>query len=224
MFHHARYVVSLAIDTRYIFHLHGSLIVFVSAAALTVVAADYGFGEHYWTIDPVDAPISLKIFYATQVLYIFLVILPKGKFCWAGAGLTILEDIAILLFPIPELRKLKLSFAKKVGVFFMFGIGSFACVASMVRLRYMVHFVHTLDATWENVDVVIESFIEICLAIICGNLPALRPLISRIRNKVTSWFTSPAQAVQQSGATESTSGRLVPPKESNEELHVIVAS
>lgn len=43
---------------------------------------------------------------------------------WVGAVFSIVEDIAILVLPIPELLKLDLSFRKKIAVFFMFSVGS----------------------------------------------------------------------------------------------------
>ena len=42
---------------------------------------------------------------------------------WASAGFNILQDILIVLLPIPELRILQLSARKKIGVHAMFGLG-----------------------------------------------------------------------------------------------------
>lgn len=50
----------------------------------------------------------------------------------------------------------------------------------MVRLKYMVTFANSMDATWDNVDIVVWSIIEVACAIVCGSLPALRPLLSKI--------------------------------------------
>ncbi|KAJ4214041.1 hypothetical protein NW759_010567 [Fusarium solani] len=99
---------------------------------------------------------------------------------YAGAVFSIVEDIAILILPIPELLKLQLGGRKKAALLFMFSIGSFACVTSMVRLKYLVSFASTLDATWDNVYVVIWSMIELSCALICASLPALRPLIQML--------------------------------------------
>lgn len=43
---------------------------------------------------------------------------------WAGAIFSILEDIVILVLPIPEVLKLQLTLKKKIAVCLMFGIGS----------------------------------------------------------------------------------------------------
>ncbi|EEU42187.1 uncharacterized protein NECHADRAFT_79864 [Fusarium vanettenii 77-13-4] len=93
---------------------------------------------------------------------------------YAGAVFSIVEDIAILILPIPELLKLQLGGRKKAALLFMFSIGSFACVTSMVRLKYLVSFASTFDATF------IWSMIELSCALICASLPALRPLIQML--------------------------------------------
>lgn len=82
---------------------------------------------------------------------------------YSGAVCSIVEDIVIMLMPIPELLKLKLSRRKKAALVFMFSLGSLyvhpcpriaavaansrnsACVTSMVRLKYLVAFANTLD-------------------------------------------------------------------------------
>lgn len=43
---------------------------------------------------------------------------------WAGAVFSIVEDLVILVLPIPELLKLQLSLQKKIAVFLMFSVGS----------------------------------------------------------------------------------------------------
>ncbi|TKW48676.1 hypothetical protein CTA1_5936 [Colletotrichum tanaceti] len=99
---------------------------------------------------------------------------------YGGAVSSILEDLVLIVMPVPELLKLRLSARKKAALVFMFGVGSFACVASMVRLKYLVTFVHSFDATWDNVYLVVWSSVELNLAIICGSLPALRSLLKKI--------------------------------------------
>ncbi|KAG7416557.1 Satratoxin biosynthesis SC1 cluster protein 4 [Fusarium oxysporum f. sp. raphani] len=109
---------------------------------------------------------------------------------YAGAITSIVEDIVILILPIPELLKLQLNRGKKIALLLMFSIGSFACVTSMIRLKYIVDFGNTLDAAWDNVYVVIWSIIELSCALICASLPALRPLLQMIPGVLSSTKTS----------------------------------
>ncbi|TEA11261.1 Satratoxin biosynthesis SC1 cluster protein 4 [Colletotrichum sidae] len=99
---------------------------------------------------------------------------------FGGAALSIFEDLVLFIMPIPELLKLQLGPKKKLALVFMFGIASVACIASMIRLKYLISYANTFDSTWDNVDVVLWSSIELNLAIVCGSLPALRPLFKKI--------------------------------------------
>ncbi|EGY13935.1 uncharacterized protein VDAG_00617 [Verticillium dahliae VdLs.17] len=217
---------------------------------INIAVADFGFGLHYWDVDPTKGATILQMFWTAQMFYILVQVTAKASILilfwriftarwfritvwgggiflvthgllflllivfqclpvraiWdksldakclnitavglAGAAFSIFEDIAILLMPIPEVRKLQLTLKKRVAVCLMFGIGSFACVTSMVRLKYMVSFANSSDPTWENVDIVIWSIIEVTCAIICGSLPTLRPLLQKVPGLLSSGRTS----------------------------------
>ncbi|GKT97107.1 integral membrane protein [Colletotrichum tofieldiae] len=105
---------------------------------------------------------------------------------YAGAVFSIAEDLVILALPIPELLKLQLNIRKKIALGFMFSLGSFACITTMVRLKYLVMFSSTFDTTWDNVDIVIWSIIEEFCAILCASLPALRPLLQKVPQLFTT--------------------------------------
>ncbi|KAK2015235.1 hypothetical protein LZ32DRAFT_636537 [Colletotrichum eremochloae] len=103
---------------------------------------------------------------------------------YVGAVCSILADVLLVILPIPEVLKLQLSGKNKTALFFLFALGSLACVASIVRLQYLVSFANSYDASYENVMTVIWSAVELNLAIICGSLPSLRPLFKRARPAV----------------------------------------
>ncbi|OLN85391.1 hypothetical protein CCHL11_07980 [Colletotrichum chlorophyti] len=105
---------------------------------------------------------------------------------YAGAVFSIIEDLVILALPIPELVKLQLNIRKKIALGFMFSLGSFACITTMVRLKYLVMFSSTFDTTWDNVDIVIWSLAESFCAILCASLPALRPLLQKVPRLFTT--------------------------------------
>ncbi|CZR64379.1 uncharacterized protein PAC_14277 [Phialocephala subalpina] len=100
-----------------------------------------------------------------------------GAIGYAGAAFSIVEDLVILVLPIPQLNTLQLPLNKKVGLMLMFSVGSFACVTSMVRLKYLAQIDTSFDITWDNANVLIWSVIECAATVICACLPALRPLI-----------------------------------------------
>ncbi|KAK1522397.1 uncharacterized protein CCOS01_10109 [Colletotrichum costaricense] len=103
-----------------------------------------------------------------------------------GAACSILEDIVLIILPVPELMRLQLDKKKKVALFGMFALGSFACVASMIRLKQLVYFAHTFDPTWDYVGVIDWSCAELNAAVMCSSLPALRPLFVKALVLVSS--------------------------------------
>ena len=102
---------------------------------------------------------------------------------WSHAAVNILQDFLIILLPISELRRLHLDWTKKLGVIFMFGLWSFVCITSIVRLYSLRTFGLTADPTWDNVNTTIWSSLEICTAMVCASLPAMRAAYSRILRK-----------------------------------------
>ncbi|KAK1997403.1 hypothetical protein LX36DRAFT_73664 [Colletotrichum falcatum] len=105
---------------------------------------------------------------------------------YAGGALTITYDCILMLLPLPQLLKLNVSVRKRLVLIFLLALGSFACVASMVRLKFLVSFSNTFDPTWDNVETLVWSTLEINLAMICGSLPALRPLFIRVQEAMGS--------------------------------------
>ncbi|KAK7450920.1 integral membrane protein [Colletotrichum acutatum] len=105
---------------------------------------------------------------------------------YGGAACSILEDIVLIVLPVPELMRLQLDKKKKAALLGMFALGSFACVASMVRLKQLVSFAHTFDPTWDYVGVIDWSCAELNAAVMCSSLPALRPLFVKALVLVSS--------------------------------------
>ncbi|KAK2059663.1 hypothetical protein LY76DRAFT_592122 [Colletotrichum caudatum] len=103
---------------------------------------------------------------------------------YAGAALTITYDCILIVLPIPQLWRLNMSMRKRLVLILVLGLGSVACIASMVRLKFLVTFSNTYDATWDNVEIFEWSTLEINLAMICGSLPALRPLFSKMKGRM----------------------------------------
>ncbi|KAF7560062.1 hypothetical protein G7046_g4092 [Stylonectria norvegica] len=127
---------------------------------------------------------------------------------WSNAGISIALDIWMLAIPMSQLRALSLDWRKKVGVGMMFGVGalyvappllavlvrlrhvvlteaSSVTVVSILRLRSLVKFgTHSLNPTWEYLDVSKWSTIEINVGIICTCMPSLRLVLVRLFPKL----------------------------------------
>ncbi|KAI4602559.1 hypothetical protein KJ359_009807 [Pestalotiopsis sp. 9143b] len=103
--------------------------------------------------------------------------LNEGLIIFSGSIVSIVEDVVLMLLPIPELRKLQVSGRKRWGVAIMFAFASFGTIASIIRLRYLLVLDEGYDSTWKDVDVVVWSLIENLMAVVCGSLPSLRPYV-----------------------------------------------
>ncbi|KAJ4295015.1 hypothetical protein N0V90_007023 [Kalmusia sp. IMI 367209] len=83
------------------------------------------------------------------------------------AAISIALDFWILGIPLWQIWGLKMHWKKKLGVVLMFGVGTFVTVVSILRLRALVNFAASSNASWEFYDVSVWSTIEICVGIMC---------------------------------------------------------
>jgi hypothetical protein len=70
----------------------------------------------------------------------------------------------------------------------------------MIRLKFVLKYANTYDSTWDNVDVIKWSLIEILAACICGNLMPLHPLADKILHGIRSLFSGHAGPSLKSSA------------------------
>ncbi|KAI1398983.1 hypothetical protein F4819DRAFT_466757 [Hypoxylon fuscum] len=99
---------------------------------------------------------------------------------------NMVNDIVVLMVPIPEILQLQMSKNKKLAVCGVMLLGGFVCVASVVRIWAFAEFIGTIDLTWASAHVFLWSSIEPAVGILSACLPSLRPLYRRAKNKVTS--------------------------------------
>lgn len=115
----------------------------------------------------------------------------------AGAISSMTTDVILMLLPMPVLWTLQISRMKRIGLVFIFAVASLGIVASAVRFSYLVKLngdtdetckalpltsiyeSRTDNSTGNNVDVTVWSLIEILCTVVCGSIPAMRPLLSR---------------------------------------------
>ncbi|KAL6399824.1 hypothetical protein AUP68_17232 [Ilyonectria robusta] len=104
---------------------------------------------------------------------------------WSNATICIVLDLWLLAVPLSQLRTLNLDWKKKVGVGMMFCVGTFVTIVSTLRLQVVIKLgSHAENATWEFIDVVKWSTIEINVGIICACMPSLRLGIARLFPRV----------------------------------------
>lgn len=108
------------------------------------------------------------------------------------AGVNILLDLIILTLPIPKLKNLNVSVARKIGLAATFLVGLITTSASIVRLRYLITWGDSTNPTWDYNDTAMASTYECHLAIICACMPSMANLWQRLRRgrKVSEIQTS----------------------------------
>lgn len=84
----------------------------------------------------------------------------------------------IYALPIPTLFKLSLPINQRIGLMILFGFGGVIVVASSFR-AYWIHYTlfETYDVTWEGFQIWLWTAVETNVGVICGCIPALKPLL-----------------------------------------------
>ncbi|RMZ21019.1 hypothetical protein D0859_14973 [Hortaea werneckii] len=123
---------------------------------------------------------------------------------FAGAGINIALDLAILLLPVPKLLKLEVSWPRKIGILATFSMGTFSIICSIIRLKSLIEWGHTTNATWDYNTVAVWSTIEGASTVICANMPQMAGPIKRgwqqSFGKISSYATGKLSTTKNSGS------------------------
>ncbi|KAF3031781.1 hypothetical protein E8E11_000960 [Didymella keratinophila] len=106
--------------------------------------------------------------------------LDVGAIGFANSALAIIQDLIILFMPMPGLWGLQMKRSRKIAVAFMFAVGAFGCITTIIRLHSLAGFKISLDPTWDYTNVVIWTGAELAAGIVCASLPAVRQLLMMI--------------------------------------------
>jgi hypothetical protein len=99
---------------------------------------------------------------------------------YAVSGFALVQDILLLILPLAFIRNLHMKRYRKIAVGFMFAIGTFGAVATLMRLPSLSTFKISIDPTWDYVAITTWSQLELCAGFICVSLPSIRILLARI--------------------------------------------
>ncbi|KAH6621293.1 hypothetical protein B0J18DRAFT_222709 [Chaetomium sp. MPI-SDFR-AT-0129] len=95
----------------------------------------------------------------------------------AQAVLNIVTDGVIIVLPIPTIHGLNMGLKQRVTVGLILGLGSAACIASIVRVAYVRAMVNDPDVTFTQCSAAVWSLLEMNLGILCNALAALKPFV-----------------------------------------------
>ncbi|TVY84365.1 hypothetical protein LSUE1_G000882 [Lachnellula suecica] len=113
---------------------------------------------------------------------------PIVDFFYAFSAINIVHDVLLFLLPIPTLWALRLSKFQRVVLCILFSKGSFACIASVVRLSQLHYLTKGIDFSYSGAGVLNWSVIEVGTAIICASISALHPLATEYLPKLLPCF------------------------------------
>ncbi|KAI9825208.1 MAG: hypothetical protein M1826_007065 [Phylliscum demangeonii] len=118
----------------------------------------------------------------------------RVAFFLSAGTLSVLVDCGTLMAPMFMVWRLQASMRRKLALTFMFCLGGFVCVAGIVRLPYVARISFGADPSWRSTPALFWSNIEICIGIVCGCLPTLRPVVRvssdslySLKGRVSAW-------------------------------------
>ncbi|KAF9873915.1 integral membrane protein [Colletotrichum karsti] len=102
----------------------------------------------------------------------------------ATAVANIVSDIMLFALPLPIVVKLQIPRRQKIGLFFIFAVGSLTVVTSIVRVSLLPAMLTSLDQSWAISYASLWIIIEANLLIICAALPTLRRFLRHVAPKI----------------------------------------
>ncbi|KAH9904845.1 hypothetical protein F4778DRAFT_48271 [Xylariomycetidae sp. FL2044] len=102
---------------------------------------------------------------------------------YALSIMTILSDWLYALLPVPMIWKVKMTTQAKATVVMVLGMGVFASIATLIRLKFLADLENMSDILHAGTDAMVWTLIEPGVAIIAASLATIRPLLRRWRVK-----------------------------------------
>ncbi|RAK96803.1 uncharacterized protein BO80DRAFT_365557 [Aspergillus ibericus CBS 121593] len=109
----------------------------------------------------------------------------QRSFFQAMGSIALVEDVIILCLPTPIVWGLQITFRQKCAVTVVFSLGGLVCIFSLMRLIEFRNFI-TTDLASSSAKESVWTCLELDVAIICGCLPLMKPLIQGFLGKVRS--------------------------------------
>ncbi|KAF3064898.1 putative integral membrane family protein [Daldinia childiae] len=96
---------------------------------------------------------------------------------YALSVMSILSDWLYALLPIPMLWSVKMTTQAKMTVVVVLGLGVFASIATLVRLKFLADLTDMADILHAGTDAMVWTLIEPGVAIVASSLVTIRPLL-----------------------------------------------
>lgn len=99
---------------------------------------------------------------------------------WALTYLHIITDFIIFLLPIPVVATMNVPRSQKAGLLFVFSVGFFVCLISVLRTIWLKAQYPRPDFTWDLTSIANWSIVEMNIAVVCACLITLKPLFQKV--------------------------------------------
>ena len=129
---------------------------------------------------------------------------------WTAGGLNVVGDFLIFLWPATQLAKVQIALKERVTLIIMFSLGLIVCGASVLRLWYAPIFARSYDILWHGAEFYIIGGVETSIGIICGCLPACRPLMTMILPSLLESFRNWSTGTEKSKKGTQVDGQSFP--------------
>ncbi|KAK1622227.1 integral membrane protein [Colletotrichum phormii] len=102
----------------------------------------------------------------------------------ATAAANIISDLILFALPLPIVVKLQIPRRQKIGLFFIFAVGSLTVVTSIVRVSLLPAMLTSMDQSWVISWASLWIIVEANLVVICASLPTLRKFFRHVAPKI----------------------------------------
>ncbi|KAK1974401.1 hypothetical protein LZ30DRAFT_670341 [Colletotrichum cereale] len=99
---------------------------------------------------------------------------------WSTSAIGIALDTTILVIPLPLVVKVKSTPRRKFYIVSMFSLGIMNVIASSLRLRFNIMYGDSVNITWDYVDLMIWTGVEVATSIAVTSLPSIRLMLHRL--------------------------------------------
>ncbi|KAK6521783.1 hypothetical protein TWF506_001987 [Arthrobotrys conoides] len=99
----------------------------------------------------------------------------------ANAVINSFCDLYVFSLPIKDMLGLRLPLRQRISLVVLFSLGGVVCIAGWLRVWQLTSVLkRTYDNTWYGPTMYILTAVECDVAILCGCLPALKPLMAKV--------------------------------------------
>ncbi|CAO1603226.1 hypothetical protein XANCAGTX0491_006818 [Xanthoria calcicola] len=105
---------------------------------------------------------------------------------WLFQAASILSDVVLLCIPVCMFWRLQVDLRTKLVLIFLCCLGVFTCACAIVKSVLLPNLTSTdPDKTWIVANLCLWAPLELCVGMICGSIPTLRPLFLYWQNRTS---------------------------------------